>query len=77
MRHAVNRAKGAEDLKSALTSDMEIQNLQFALLGSGIALVQYFLTMLPFLLCGMVMYILCHCMLEVCDLLFYFDFTGV
>ena len=22
------------------------------------------------------MYILCHCMLEVCDLLFHFDFTG-
>ena len=25
---------------------------------------------------GMVMYILCYCMLEVCDLLFKFDFTG-
>ena len=38
------------------------------------ALIKYPGTMLPF---GMVMYILCHHMLEGCDLLFYFDFIGV
>jgi hypothetical protein len=36
-------------------------------------LVQYFPTTLPFFL-GIVMYILCHYMLEVCNLLS--DFTG-
>lgn len=40
------------------------------------ALVQYFLAILPFLHFGMVMYILCHYMLEVFDMLFDFDFTG-
>jgi hypothetical protein len=60
--------KGAGDLKSALTSDMEMQSLEFAQLGFGLALVQDFLTMMfgngnvyP-------------AMLEVCDLLFDFDF---
>jgi hypothetical protein len=43
----------------------------------GLALVQYFLTMLSFLPFRMVMGILCHCILEVCDLLFNFDFTEV
>lgn len=35
------------------------------------------LRMLTFLTFGAVMSILCHCMLEVCDLFFHFDFTGV
>jgi hypothetical protein len=35
-----------------------------------LALIWYFLTMSSFLPFEMVMYILCHCMLEVCDLLF-------
>jgi hypothetical protein len=39
-------------------------------------LVQYFLTMLPVLLFGMVMDILCHYMLEVSDLRFDFEFIG-
>jgi hypothetical protein len=51
---------------------MEMQNLKFALLGFGLALVQFFLTISLFLPSGMIMYILCHCMLEVCDLLFAF-----
>ena len=42
-------------------------------IGSDLALVQYFLTMPPSLPFGKVMYILCHCMVEVCSLLF--DFT--
>ena len=62
-------------LKSVLTSDTGMQNLEFALL----ALVQNFLAMLPFPSFGMEMYItmmyMCHCTLEVCDLLFDFSFT--
>ena len=42
--------------------------------GFGLALVQYFLTMLPSLCFGMVMYILCHYMLEVYDLLLDLEF---
>lgn len=49
--------KGVGDLKSVLTSDMEMQSLEFSQLGFGLALVQYFLTMLPSLCFGMVMYI--------------------
>jgi hypothetical protein len=36
--------KGVEDLESGLTSDMEMQSLEFAHLVSGLAFVQYFLT---------------------------------
>ena len=64
------------DPKRALTLDVEIQSLQFAWLVFSLALVQYFLSRIPFLHFRMVMYILCYYMLEVCDLLFYFDFTG-
>ena len=70
MRAAVNRAGRIGDLKSALTSDVEVQNLACILLVFGLACVQYFCTMLPFLPSGMVMYSLFDCMLEVCDLLF-------
>ena len=70
------KMKGVGKHKGALTSDMEMQSLEFALIVLGLALVQYFLTMLPSLCFRMVMYILCHYMLEVCDLLFDFDFTG-
>lgn len=47
---------------------MEMQNLEFALLVFGPALVQYFL---PFGMC-----MVYHCMLGVCGLLFDFDFIG-
>ena len=47
---------------------MEMQSMEFAQLGFGLALVQYFLTVLPFIYFEMVMYILCHYILEVCDL---------
>lgn len=50
---------------------------QNALLAFGLALIQRFLTMLSFFSFGMVMYIVCHCLLEVCDLLFDFGVTGV
>lgn len=41
----------------------------------GLALAQYFLNMLPFTPFEMTKYILCHYMLEVCNLPFDFDFT--
>lgn len=68
------KLEAVRDVKIALILDTWIQNLEFALLVFSLALVQYFLTML---LLGMVMYILNHYMMELCDLLFYFDFTGV
>ena len=71
------KLKRVEDLKSVLTSDLETQSLEFAQMVFGLPLVQYFLSMLPSLHFGMVLYILCHYMLEVCDLLFYFDFQVI
>ena len=69
------KLKGVRDLKGVLISDVEIQCLEFAPLVFGLA--WYFLTMFLFLHFGMVMYILCHYMLEVCDLLFHFYFIGI
>ena len=60
-------------MKSVLTSDMKMQSLEFAHMVFNLVLVQYFPTTLSF---GTVMYILCHCILEVNDLSFNFDFTG-
>ena len=54
---STKEVKGVGDLKSALTSDMEMQSLEFAQLVFGLALVQYFLSMLPSLCFGMVMYV--------------------
>lgn len=68
------KLKGVGDLKSALTSDMEMLSLEFAQLVFSLALVQYFLTVLLFLCFITVMYTLCHYMLEVCDLAFLFIF---
>ena len=67
------KLKGAGDLKSNLTSDMEMQTLETAHLVFGLALVGYFLPLLHFLTFGIVMYILCHYMLEACDLPFLFQ----
>ena len=39
------KIKRIGDLKSTLTSDMEMQSLEFSQLVFGLALVQYFLTM--------------------------------
>ena len=60
-----SKLKGVGDLQSALTSDMEMQGLDFAQLTFGHALVQYFLNMM---FQNSNVYPL---MLEVCDLLFY------
>ena len=47
---AVNKAeKGFLDLKSTWTLDMEMQSLEFGLLGFGFTLIQCFLTMFFFL----------------------------
>lgn len=48
------KLKGAEDLKISLTSGMEIQNLESALLVFSVALVQYFslFPCPPFRTCG-------------------------
>ena len=54
--------------------DTETQNMEFALLGFSLAMVQDFFPMPPFLHFGRVMYILHDCMLEVCNCLF--DVTG-
>ena len=51
--------------------------MNFALLCFSLALVQYFLAMCAFLPFGLVMYILCDCILEVSELLFNFDCIGV
>jgi hypothetical protein len=48
------KLKGVGDLKSALTSDTKRQNLEFALMVSDPALVQYFFTVFPFLCFGIV-----------------------
>ena len=56
---------------------MERQSLEFAQLVFGLAVVRSFLAVLSFLPFGLAVYVLCHCMLEVYDLLFDFDFTGV
>ena len=64
------KLKGVGDLKTALTSDMEMQSMEFAQLDFSLDLVQCFLTMFVFLPFGMVMNSLCHYMLEICDLLF-------
>ena len=60
------KLKGVGDLKSHQT--LEKQNLESVQLIFCLALFQYFLIILPFIPFGMVMYILCHYMLEVCDL---------
>ena len=39
------KLKGVGDWKNILTSDMEIQSLEFALIVLGLALVQYFLSL--------------------------------
>lgn len=58
------KLKGIGDLKSTLTSDMELQSLEFAQLAFDLALVLYFLSMLPSRLSGTVMCIQCHYVLE-------------
>ena len=58
---------------SLLTVDLKVENLEIILLlAYGLTLVRYVLTILQSLSFGIVMYILCYCILEVCNLLFGF-----
>lgn len=57
------------DLSRSLTSDMEMQRLEFSQLVLGLALVEYFFALFSFLPFGMVIHVLCHCEL------FDFDFA--
>ena len=50
---AVNKAERTGRAKSPLISDMEMQSLEFALLGFSLGLVQHFLTTPSFLPLGM------------------------
>lgn len=66
------KLKGFGDVKSTLTTDMEMQSLAFAQVIFTLALFHYFLTMFLFLPFGMEIYNLCHYILDVCNLLFVF-----
>ena len=55
---------------------MEMKTLEFSQLVFILVLVQYVIFMLLAHTFEMVMYVLCHCVLELCDLLFDFDFTA-
>lgn len=52
-------------------SKMRLHDFTSALIGFSLSLVHYFLPIHPLLPFGMVMCILCHLMLEVCDPLFF------
>lgn len=73
MHTAGSKAGGPEPLSplklKLLILDVEIKDLVFSPLGFSLALVQYFLTMSPFLLSGMQTCILWHYMLKVYNLL--------
>lgn len=58
--------KGVGGLKRALTSDMEMRSVEFALLVFSLALVWFLLTVLSFLPFRMIMYTMYYYMLEVC-----------
>ena len=67
------KPNGFGDVERILTLDMEMHSWEFVQLVFSLAVVQYFLAMLPPLNFGRVIYTLCHYMLKVCDLLFDFD----
>jgi hypothetical protein len=52
--------------------DMELQDLVLALPGFGLVLVWSLLAIHLFVPFGLEMFILCHCLLEVCNLFFIF-----
>ena len=70
------KLKKVEDLKNILSSAIEMHSLVFSQLVFSLDFVQYFLTVLLSLCFQMLLYILCHDMLEVYDLLFNFEFIG-
>jgi hypothetical protein len=61
---AVSKAEREELSKSFAIKQIK-QDFEFALLDFSLGLVQYFLTVFPFLPLGMLMYILGHSMLDV------------
>lgn len=63
--------KGVRDLDRTLIVDMEISNLEFALMVSSRVSVQYFLTMLSSFYFVIIIYILCHCVLAAYDFPYY------
>lgn len=65
---AVNKAK--RSWRSEECFDISYGDAEFGVCPVCLTLVQYFLTMLRSLPFGIVVYILCHYMLEVCDLVF-------
>jgi len=65
--------KRVGDIDKTLTSDMEMKSLAFVHLDLGVCFSQYFLTTLPSLPFRVAMYILCHCMLELCNLPYKLD----
>lgn len=73
---AVNRAGRSGSSEESLLSGIMLLGLEFALLSFSLALVQYFITLSLSFRFGMVVCILCHCMLEAYNLRFEFGFTG-
>lgn len=59
----------------SLTLNIELVYVEFFLLDFSLTLIQYFLTMSPFLPFEMAMYILEHSMLEAYNMFFGLDFT--
>lgn len=55
---------------SLLIADMKWWDLEIALLGSGLAVVQYFLIVPQFLPSVMGMRVLHHCIMDICNLCF-------
>lgn len=58
-------------VEHSMPFDMVIMDLKFALLGFYLLLTQHFITVTPFFLFGMVICVLCHCVQEICNLLFF------
>jgi hypothetical protein len=63
------KLKGQSHL-SPLVLDMELQDLEFDFLRFGFVLVRYFLTIPQYSGFRMAIYTPCHCILEVCNMLF-------
>lgn len=70
----VSKGERSWRFKECLDISIEMQTLEFAQPASfSFAVVPHFLTVLHFLHLEMVMYTLCYNMLDICDLLFYFN----
>ena len=70
------KLKGVEDPKGPLSSAMEMQSSEFALLIFSLTLVQYFRTMFAFFSLEMVMFILCIVYWKHVTSLFIYFFIG-